>query len=113
METEQKKGRTIVNLKKLGTILLVMSALVIIVAACDSDDPVATKEGVAVESTPTVETPGQVPATPIAEPVVSTVCVEKLAEVVSEGIDLLMINSIFDPIEQAERLSQDVLPKLN
>ena len=39
-------------------------------------------------------------------------CVEKLAEVVSEGIDLLMINPIFDPIEQAERLSQDVLPKI-
>ena len=35
----------------------------IIVAACDSDDPVATKERVAVESTPTVETPTEPPPT--------------------------------------------------
>ena len=39
-------------------------------------------------------------------------CVDGLAEVVSEGIDLLMLNPIFDPIEQAERLARDVLPKL-
>ena len=39
-------------------------------------------------------------------------CVEGLAEVVSEGIDLLMLNPVFDPIEQAERLARDVLPKL-
>ena len=39
-------------------------------------------------------------------------CVDGLAEVVAEGIDLLMLNPIFDPIEQAERLARDVLPKL-
>ena len=39
-------------------------------------------------------------------------CVDGLAEVVAEGIDLIMLNPIFDPIEQAERLARDVLPKL-
>ena len=39
-------------------------------------------------------------------------CVEGLSRVVDEGIDMLMVNPIFDPIEQMERLSRDVLPKL-
>ena len=39
-------------------------------------------------------------------------CIERLAEVVSEGIDLLMLNPIFDQMEQAELLARDVLPKL-
>ncbi len=39
-------------------------------------------------------------------------CVEGLAEVVDEGIDMLMVNPIFDTMEQMERLSLDVLPKL-
>jgi alkanesulfonate monooxygenase SsuD/methylene tetrahydromethanopterin reductase-like flavin-dependent oxidoreductase (luciferase family) len=39
-------------------------------------------------------------------------CLEGLAEVASEGIDLLMVNPIFEPTEQAERLAQDILPKL-
>jgi hypothetical protein len=39
-------------------------------------------------------------------------CVEGLAEVTSEGIDLLMLNPVYGLIEQAERLAQDVLPEL-
>ena len=39
-------------------------------------------------------------------------CVEGLGEVVSEGIDLLMLNPLYDMTEQAQRLAEDVLPKL-
>ena len=39
-------------------------------------------------------------------------CAEGLGEVVSEGIDLLMLNPMYDSVEQAERLARDVLPKL-
>ena len=39
-------------------------------------------------------------------------CVEGLGEVVSQGIDLLMLNTIDNHLEQAERLAKDVLPKL-
>jgi probable F420-dependent oxidoreductase len=39
-------------------------------------------------------------------------CVEELAKVVAEGIDMLMVNPLYDFEEQAERLAKDVLPKL-
>ncbi len=39
-------------------------------------------------------------------------CVEGLSEVVSQGIDLLMLNPVYEVTEQAERLARDVLPKL-
>jgi probable F420-dependent oxidoreductase len=39
-------------------------------------------------------------------------CVEALSQVVDEGVDLLMVNPIFDQTEQMERLSRDVLPRL-
>ena len=55
------------NLKKLATIFVVMGALILILAACGSDDPVPTKEGVVVESTPTIETPGEAPLAPTIE----------------------------------------------
>ena len=55
------------NLKKLATIFVVMGALILILAACGSDDPVPTKEGVVVESTPTIETPGEAPPAPTVE----------------------------------------------
>ena len=39
-------------------------------------------------------------------------CIEGLSQVVDEGIDLLMLNPIFDQMEQMERLSRDMLPRL-
>lgn len=39
-------------------------------------------------------------------------CVEGLGEVISEGIDLLMLNPVYDMTEQAQRLAEDILPKL-
>ena len=39
-------------------------------------------------------------------------CVEGLAEVASQGIDLLMLNPVYDFAEQMERLAADVQPKL-
>ena len=39
-------------------------------------------------------------------------CAEGLGEVASEGVDLVLVNTMFDPLEQAERLARDVLPKL-
>lgn len=39
-------------------------------------------------------------------------CVEGLGEVVSQGIDLLVLNPMYDAEEQAERLAKDVIPKL-
>ncbi|MCE2463334.1 MAG: LLM class flavin-dependent oxidoreductase [Dehalococcoidia bacterium] len=39
-------------------------------------------------------------------------CVEGLGEVVSEGVDLLMLNPVYDELEQAERLTRDIIPKL-
>jgi probable F420-dependent oxidoreductase len=39
-------------------------------------------------------------------------CVEALAMIVAEGIDMLMVNPLYDFEEQAERLAKDVLPKL-
>ena len=39
-------------------------------------------------------------------------CIEGLGEIVSEGIDLLMLNPVHDAVEQAEILARDVLPKL-
>ena len=39
-------------------------------------------------------------------------CLEGLGEIVSEGVDLLMLNPVYHMEEQAERLAQDVLPKL-
>ena len=39
-------------------------------------------------------------------------CIEGLGEVVSEGMDLLLLNPVYDMTEQAERLARDVLPKL-
>ena len=39
-------------------------------------------------------------------------CIEELARVVAEGIDMLMVNPLYDFEEQVERLAKDVLPKL-
>jgi hypothetical protein len=39
-------------------------------------------------------------------------CIEDLAKVVAEGIDMLMVNPLYDFEEQVERLAKDVLPKL-
>ena len=39
-------------------------------------------------------------------------CAQGLGEVADQGIDLLMVNPLFDFEEQAERLAKDVLPKL-
>lgn len=39
-------------------------------------------------------------------------CVDGLGEVAAQGIQLLMVNPLFDFEEQAERLAKDVLPKL-
>ena len=39
-------------------------------------------------------------------------CIESLAKIVAEGIDMLMVNPLYDFEEQAERLAKDVLPKL-
>ena len=39
-------------------------------------------------------------------------CVEGLSEVISQDIDLLMLNPIHNHLEQAERLAKDVIPKL-
>ena len=39
-------------------------------------------------------------------------CAEGLGEVASEGVDLILINPMYDALEQAERLARDVLPKL-
>ena len=39
-------------------------------------------------------------------------CIEALSQVVDEGVDMLMVNPIFDQMEQMERLSRDVLPRL-
>ena len=39
-------------------------------------------------------------------------CVDGLGEVADQGIELLMVNPVFDFEEQAERLAKDVLPKV-
>jgi probable F420-dependent oxidoreductase len=39
-------------------------------------------------------------------------CAEGLGDVISEGVDLLMLNPVYDELEQAERLTRDVIPKL-
>ncbi|MDP7085585.1 MAG: LLM class flavin-dependent oxidoreductase [Dehalococcoidia bacterium] len=39
-------------------------------------------------------------------------CIDELAKVVAEGIEMLMVNPLYDFEEQAERLAKDVLPKL-
>ncbi len=39
-------------------------------------------------------------------------CVEDLAKVVAQGIDMIMVNPLYDFDEQSERLAKDVLPKL-
>ena len=39
-------------------------------------------------------------------------CIEGLAEVVAQGIDLLLVHPVHEEIEQVERLATDVLPKL-
>ena len=39
-------------------------------------------------------------------------CIEGLAEIVSEDLNMLMLNPVYDMMEQAERLARDVLPKL-
>ena len=39
-------------------------------------------------------------------------CIDGLGEVVSQGIELLMLNPVYDMMEQSERLARDVLPKL-
>ena len=39
-------------------------------------------------------------------------CLEGLAEVVAQGIDLLLVHPVYEMIEQAEHLATDVLPKL-
>ena len=39
-------------------------------------------------------------------------CAEGLGEVVSQGVDLLMLNPMGDAEEQAQRLAEDVIPKL-
>lgn len=40
-------------------------------------------------------------------------CVEKLSELVREGLDLLLLNPLYAELDQAERLARDVLPKLS
>ena len=39
-------------------------------------------------------------------------CAEGLGEVAAAGVDLILINTMYDPLEQAERLARDVIPKL-
>ena len=39
-------------------------------------------------------------------------CIEGLAEVAAQGVDLLMLNPVYDLAEQMERLAADVQPKL-
>ena len=39
-------------------------------------------------------------------------CADKLGQMASLGIDLLIVNPVYDMMEQAERLAKDVLPKL-
>ena len=39
-------------------------------------------------------------------------CVEGLAEVLSEGIDYLLLNPVYQEMEQVDRLARDVLPKV-
>ncbi|MEE9324602.1 MAG: LLM class flavin-dependent oxidoreductase [Dehalococcoidia bacterium] len=39
-------------------------------------------------------------------------CIEGLGEIAQEGVDMLMLNPVYDMMEQAERLAQLVLPKL-
>ena len=56
------------------------------------------------------QNPERLPATAVYGSVQD--CVDGLGEVVEEGIDLLMCNPVGDLHEQAERLAQDVLPKL-
>jgi len=39
-------------------------------------------------------------------------CVDGLGEIIDQGIDMLLVNPLYDFEEQAERLAKDVLPKL-
>ena len=39
-------------------------------------------------------------------------CLDALGQIASLGIDLLIVNPVYDMLEQAERLAKDVLPKL-
>ena len=39
-------------------------------------------------------------------------CLEGLSEIASSDLDLLILNPVYDDAEQAERLSQDLIPKL-
>ena len=39
-------------------------------------------------------------------------CFEGLSEIASSDVDLLILNPVYDDIEQAERLARDVIPKL-
>ena len=39
-------------------------------------------------------------------------CVEGLAEIASNGLHLIMLQPMFEPLEQVERLAKDILPKL-
>ena len=38
--------------------------------------------------------------------------VEGLGKIMEDGIDLLLLAPVYDPTGQAERLAEDVLPKL-
>ena len=40
-------------------------------------------------------------------------CLDGLAEVLSLGIDLIILNPVYNVTEQSERLAKDILPKLN
>ena len=39
-------------------------------------------------------------------------CIERLGELISEDLDLIMFNPVYDLIDQAERLARDIVPKL-
>lgn len=39
-------------------------------------------------------------------------CIEKLSELPLEEVNMLMLNPVYDIIEQSERLAKDILPKL-
>ena len=39
-------------------------------------------------------------------------CLDALGQMASLGIDLLIVNPVYDMLEQAERLAKDMLPKL-
>ena len=39
-------------------------------------------------------------------------CIERLGEIVSEDLDLIMFNPVYDLLDQAARLARDIIPKL-